>query len=168
MTKKEKHMIAKQYLQRGRDIQRQITQLYEKRSEFFDRATSTTMAISPVKVQTSHSGQGLENAIIGMVDTEEKINNKIAELQMQQWNLQREIQQVRGLPYNQMLYKIFIERKSYDVARKEVNLKPFRVSITVSFCCGMLLMHLPTATRKYLIIQTIQHRTTNNCYMAVI
>lgn len=76
-------MIAKQYLQRGRDIQRQITQLYEKRSEFFDRATSTTMAISPVKVQTSHSGQGLENAIIGMVDTEEKINNKIAELQMQ-------------------------------------------------------------------------------------
>lgn len=72
MTKKEKHMIAKQYLQRGRDIQRQITQLYEKRSEFFDRATSTTMAISPVKVQTSHSGQGLENAIIGMVDTEEK------------------------------------------------------------------------------------------------
>lgn len=126
MTKKEKHMVAKQYLQRGRDIQRQITQLYEKRSEFFDRATSTTMAISPVKVQTSHSGQGLENAIIGMVDTEEKINNKIAELQMQQWNLQREIQQVRGLPYNQMLYKIFIERKSYDVARKEVNLKPFR------------------------------------------
>lgn len=60
MTKKEKHMIAKQYLQRGRDIQRQITQLYEKRSEFFDRATSTTMAISPVKVQTSHSGQGLQ------------------------------------------------------------------------------------------------------------
>lgn len=44
MTKKEKHMIAKNYLQRGRDIQRQITQLYEKRSEFIDRATSTTMA----------------------------------------------------------------------------------------------------------------------------
>lgn len=126
MTKKEKHMIAKQYLQRGRDIQRQITQLYEKRSEFFDRATSTTMAISPVKVQTSHSGQGLENAIIGMVDTEEKINNKIVELQMQQWNLQKEIQQVRGLPYTQILYKIFIEQKSYDVARKEVNLKPFK------------------------------------------
>ncbi len=124
MTKKEKHMIAKQYLQRGRDIQRQITQLYEKRSEFFDRATSTTMAISPVKVQTSHSGQGLENAIIGMVDTEDKIRNKIIELQMQQWNLQKEIQQVHGLPYTQILYKIFIERKSYDVARKEVNLKP--------------------------------------------
>lgn len=83
------------------------------------------MAISPVKVQTSHSGQGLENAIIGMVDTEEKIRNKIVELQMQQWNLQKEIQQVHGLPYTQMLYKIFIERKSYDVARKEVNLKPF-------------------------------------------
>ena len=119
-------MIAKNYLQRGRDIQRQITQLYEKRSEFIDRATSTTMAISPVKVQTSHSGQGLENAIIGMVETEEEIRNKIAELQIQQWNLQREIQRVRGLPYKQMLYKIFIERKSYDVARKEVNLKPFK------------------------------------------
>lgn len=126
MTKKEKHMIAKNYLQRGRDIQRQITQLYEKRSEFIDRATSTTMAISPVKVQTSHSGQGLENAIIGMVETEEEIRNKIAELQIQQWNLQREIQRVHGLPYKQMLYKIFIERKSYDVARKEVNLKPFK------------------------------------------
>lgn len=84
------------------------------------------MAISPVKVRTSHSGQGLENAIIGMVDTEEKIRNKIVELQMQQWNLQKEIQQVRGLPYTQILYKIFIERKSYDVARKEVNLKPFK------------------------------------------
>lgn len=126
MTKKEKHMIAKNYLQRGRDIQRQITQLYEKRSEFIDRATSTTMAISPVKVQTSHSGQGLENAIIGMIETEEEIRNKIAELQIQQWNLQREIQRVHGLPYKQMLYKIFIERKSYDVARKEVNLKPFK------------------------------------------
>lgn len=126
MTKKEKHMIAKNYLQRGRDIQRQITQLYETRSNYIDRATSTTMAISPVKVQTSHSGQGLENAIIGMVDTEEKIRNKIIELQMQQWNLQKEIQQVRGLPYTQILYKIFIERKSYDVARKEVNLKPFK------------------------------------------
>lgn len=126
MTKKEKHMIAKQYLQRGRGVQRQITQLYEKRSEFIDRATSTTMAISPVKVQTSHSGQGLENAIIGMIETEEEIRNKIAELQIQQWNLQREIQRVHGLPYKQMLYKIFIERKSYDVARKEVNLKPFR------------------------------------------
>lgn len=125
MTRKEKHMIAKNYLQRGRDIQRKITQLYETRSNYIDRATSTTMAISPVKVQTSHSGQGLENAIIGMVDTEEKIRNKIAELQMQQWNLQKEIQQVHGLPYTQMLYKIFIERKSYDVARKEVNLKPF-------------------------------------------
>lgn len=101
-------MIAKQYLQRGRDIQRQITQLYEKRSEFIDRATSTTMAISPIKVQTSHSGQGLENAIIGMVETEEEIRNKIAELQIQQWNLQREIQRVHGLPYKQMLYKIFI------------------------------------------------------------
>lgn len=87
---------------------------------------STTMAISPVKVQTSHSGQGLENAIIGMVETEEEIRNKIAELQIQQWNLQREIQRVHGLPYKQMLYKIFIERKSYDVARKEVNLKPFK------------------------------------------
>lgn len=119
-------MIAKNYLQRGRDIQRQITQLYETRSNYIDRATSTTMEISPVKVQTSHSGQGLENAIIGMVDTEEKIRNKIAELQMQQWNLQKEIQQVHGLPYTQMLYKIFIERKSYDVARKEVNLKPFK------------------------------------------
>lgn len=128
MTKKEKHMIAKNYLQRGRDIQRQITQLYEKRSEFIDRATSTTMAISPVKVQTSHSGQGLENAIIGMVETEEEIRNKIAELQIQQWNLQREIQRVHGLPYKQMLYKIFIERKSYDVARKEVNLKPVKVN----------------------------------------
>ena len=83
MTKKEKHMIAKQYLQRGRDIQRQITQLYEKRSEFIDRATSTTMAISPVKVQTSHSGQMLENAIIGMVDTEEKIRNKITNAAME-------------------------------------------------------------------------------------
>ena len=126
-------MIAKNYLQRGRDIQRQITQLYETRSEFIDRATSTTMAISPVKVQTSHSGQGLENAIIGMVDTEEKIRNKIAELQMQQWNLQKEIQQVHGLPYTQMLYKIFIERKSYDVARKEVNLKPFKGMRTKSW-----------------------------------
>ena len=126
MTAKEKHMIAKNYLQRGRDIQRQITQLYETRSNYIDRATSTTMAISPVKVQTSHSGQGLENAIIGMVDTEEKIRNKIVELQMQQWNLQKEIQQVHGLPYTQILYKIFIERKSYDVARKEVNLKPFK------------------------------------------
>lgn len=126
MTRKEKHMIAKNYLQRGRDIQKQITQLYETRSNYIDRATSTTMAISPVKVQTSHSGQGLENAIIGMVDTEEKIRNKIVELQMQQWNLQKEIQQVQGLPYTQMLYKIFIERKSYDVARKEVNLKPFK------------------------------------------
>lgn len=61
-----------------------------------------------------------------MVETEEEIRNKIAELQIQQWNLQREIQRVHGLPYKQMLYKIFIERKSYDVARKEVNLKPFR------------------------------------------
>lgn len=126
LTKKEKHMIAKNYLQRGRDIQRQITQLYETRSNFIDRATSTTMAISPVKVQTSHSGQMLENAIIGMVDTEEKIRNKIEELQVQQWNLQKEIQRVHDLPYKQMLYKIFIERKFYDVARKEVNLKPFK------------------------------------------
>ena len=75
-------MIAKNYLQRGRDIQRQITQLYETRSNFIDRATSTTTAISPVKVQTSRSGQMLENAIIGMVDTEEKIRNKIEELQV--------------------------------------------------------------------------------------
>lgn len=122
MTAKEKHLIAKNYLQRGRDIQRQITQLYETRSNYIDRATSTTMAISSVKVQTSHSGQGLENAIIGMVDTEEKIRNKIAELQMQQWDLMREIQQVHQIPYIQMLYKVFIERKHPDAARKEISL----------------------------------------------
>lgn len=51
MTKKEKHMIAKNYLQRGRDIQRQITQLYETRSNYIDRATSTT-SLSDVFGQT--------------------------------------------------------------------------------------------------------------------
>ena len=126
MITKEKHLAAKEYLQRGRLINSQIKRLYEKRLNYMDKATSITMAISPVKVQTSHSGQALENAIIGMVDTEEKIRNKIVELQIQQWNLQKEIQQVHGLPYTQILYKIFIERKSYDVARKEVNLKPFK------------------------------------------
>ena len=60
------------------------------------------------------------------MQSEEKIRNKIEELQVQQWNLQKEIQRVHDLPYKQMLYKIFIERKSYDVARKEVNLKPFK------------------------------------------
>lgn len=64
MTKKEKHMIAKQYLQRGRDIQRQITQLYEKRSEFFDRATSTTMAMQKSLVQIRDFCFGLKDDII--------------------------------------------------------------------------------------------------------
>lgn len=126
MKAKEKHLAAKEYLQRGRLIHSQIKRLYEKRLNYMDKATSITASLTPVKVQTSHSGQQMENAIIGMVVTQEEIENKIVEMQMMQQNLIQEIRRIHELPYEQMLYKVFIERKHPDEARKEINLTKWK------------------------------------------
>lgn len=122
MTAKEKHLYAKRYLQRGRVLEKQIKKLQAVRLDYVDRTTSITAAISPVKVQTSHSGKKLEDAVVGMVYTEKEIEEKITELQITQWKLMKEIQQVHDIPYEQMLYKVFIECKHPNVARKEIRL----------------------------------------------
>lgn len=72
-------MTAKEYLERIREIDREIDLLIAERNRTLDIVLQITVDPSDVRVQSGSISSRVENAAIRMIDLSEKIDNKIDE-----------------------------------------------------------------------------------------
>lgn len=75
-------MTTEEYLQSIRDMTYKITALEKMRDDLvIDRVPSRSFTYDDLRVQTSPTGDSLENAVIGAVEEERKLEKKIKETQ---------------------------------------------------------------------------------------
>ena len=73
-------MTTEEYLQSIRDMTYKITALEKMRDDLvIDRVPSRSFTYDDLRVQTSPTGDSLENAVIGAVEEERKLEKKIKE-----------------------------------------------------------------------------------------
>lgn len=124
MEKKQK-LTAHRYLNQCRVMQKKIDKLILKKQEYYEKSTSISSHLSPIKVQSSFNNHRMEEAVVDMVTLEEEIQKQIFDMQMQQNKIMDEIQQVRQLPYVQILYNVYIRGMHPRLAKKGINLKRY-------------------------------------------
>lgn len=114
-------MTAKRYLSELQLIQMEIEQLQEEREMYLEMATSISVRLSPVKVQTSGSVDRIGDNTSKAADLAGKIDKKINKLMEKQQEITNMIRSLHDKNYIQVLYKVYVQFKSLRVTALEMH-----------------------------------------------
>lgn len=115
-------MTAKQYLGQIRSLDIKIRQRKREIEDLKLSATCTgSISAQGEKVQTSASGDKLLNAVARYVDLEAEIQGMIKDMQKRRHKIISEIQSLEDSRYVEILYKRYVEFKSFDLIAVEMK-----------------------------------------------
>lgn len=115
-------MTAKQYLGQIRSLDIKIRQRKREVEELRLSATCTESTSSQgEKVQTSASGDKLLNAVARYVDLEAETQSMIDDMQKKRHKIIAEIQSLEDSRYIEILYKRYVEFKSFEFIACEMH-----------------------------------------------
>ncbi|MCD8042445.1 MAG: DUF1492 domain-containing protein [Tannerellaceae bacterium] len=116
-------MTAKEYLSELYAMETMLECQRERYRECIDCATSTTIPINQVKVQSSKSDNGrIEKYMTMAADIEQDINQAESDYYNYKYKLMKLIQGMHNTHYMQILFKVYIQFKSVYQASKEMDL----------------------------------------------
>lgn len=115
-------MTAKQYLGQIRSLDIKIRQRKREIEELKLSATCTgSISAQGEKVQTSASGDKLLNAVARYVDLEAETQGMIDAMQKRRHDIIAEIQSLEDSRYIEILYKRYVEFKSFEFIACEMH-----------------------------------------------
>ena len=115
-------MTAKQYLGQIRSLDIKIRQRKREIEELKLSATCTgSISVQGEKVQTSASGDKLLNAVARYVDLEAETQGMIDSMQKRRHDIIAEIQSLEDSRYIEILYKRYVEFKSFEFIACEMH-----------------------------------------------
>jgi hypothetical protein len=114
-------MTAKEYLERIREIDREIDLLIAERNRTLDIVLQITVDPSDVRVQSGSISSRVENAAIRMIDLSEKIDKKIDEYIDMKAEAGRLIDRLDDSRYRAVLkYRYIDGMKWRDISKKMI------------------------------------------------
>ena len=114
-------MNAKQYLSRIQELDEQIKELQVAKEMYLDIATSTSCAISTVKVQKTSQAEKMADAVVDAENVDADIQRYTLELMGISRNTVKLIQKTRNPLYIKILYKKYIQFKTLYSISKEID-----------------------------------------------
>jgi len=115
-------MTAKQYLGQIRSLDIKIRQRKREIEDLKLSATCTgSISAQGEKVQTSASGDKLLNAVARYVDLEAETQSMIKDMQKRRHKIIAEIQELEDSRYIEILYKRYVEFKSFEYIAYEMH-----------------------------------------------
>lgn len=113
-------MTAKEWLNRGWELNKKIDKLIEKQAMAYQRACKVTPTLVQDKVQAS-GGKSREDWIITRMEYEEEINSKIDELYQIKCEILRVISQINNNTYKKLLEERYANFKTWGQIAKLLN-----------------------------------------------
>ena len=115
-------MNAQKYLQQIKMLETKIKQK-EEQIEYLKEAASGAGAIryDKDKVQTSMTDSKLENLVIQYMTLEQEVQEQILHLEQVRHRIIGEIQELHDDRYINVLFKRYVEIKSYELIAVEMN-----------------------------------------------
>lgn len=114
-------MTAKEYLERIREIDRELDLLIAERNRTLDIVLQITVDPSDVRVQSASISSRVENAAIRMIDLSEKIDKKIDEYIDMKAEAGRLIDRLDDSRYRAVLkYRYIAGMKWRDISKKMI------------------------------------------------
>ena len=98
-----------------------IEQLQEEREMYLEMATSISVRLSPVKVQTSGSVDRIGDNTTKAADLGKRIDEEINILLNRQQETIKMIQSLRNVNYMQVLFKVYVQFKTIKQAAVEMK-----------------------------------------------
>lgn len=114
-------MTAKRYLSELQLIQMEIEQLQEEREMYLEMATSISVRLIPVKVQTSGSVDRIGDNTSKAADLAMMIDKKINKLMEKQQEITNMIRGLHDKNYIQVLYKVYVQFKTIKQVAVEMK-----------------------------------------------
>lgn len=114
-------MTAKRYLSELQLMSAKIEQLQEEREMYLEMATSISVRLSPVKVQTSGSVDRIGDNTTKAADLGKRIDEEINILLNRQQETIKMIQSLHNADYMRVLFKIYVQFKTVKVASQEMK-----------------------------------------------
>lgn len=114
-------MTAKRYLSELQLMSAKIEQLQEQRQMYLEMATSISVRLSPVKVQTSGSVDRIGDNTTKAADLGKRIDEEINILLNRQQETIKMIQSLHNADYMRVLFKVYVQFKTVKQASAEMN-----------------------------------------------
>lgn len=114
-------MTAKRYLSELQLIQMEIEQLQEEREMYLEMATSISVRLSPVKVQTSGSVDRIGDNTSKAADLARMLDKKVNKLMEKQQEITNMIRGLHDKNFIQVLYKVYVQFKTIKQAAVEMK-----------------------------------------------
>lgn len=112
---------ARDYLNQIRRIEKSIARLNELLAETFSRATGTPTELRADVVQTSPSGDKLEQAAVELIEIREQIAEETTKLARAKLTILREIRTMKNERYVDVLYLRYVRGHSFEQIAVEMN-----------------------------------------------
>lgn len=115
-------MTAKEYLNGLKYRKQRIDRLMEKRSEIMEKAASTgSIDMSRERVQVSRTNDRICNAVSEMAEIDEQIEQQKREYFEEMDSMTQRIRELRDVNYIQVLYKVYVQLKSFKQVAGETK-----------------------------------------------
>ena len=114
-------MTAKQYLSKLQVMKTRIEQLQEQRQMYLEMATSITVPLNPVKVQTSRTVDRMGDNTSKAADLGKEIDEEINNVLYKQQEVVEQIQSLRNVDYVRVLFKVYVQLKTIKQASAEMG-----------------------------------------------
>ncbi len=115
-------MTAREYLSELQLMKTEIEQLQERKQMYLDKATSITVALDPVKVQSSPVADRMGDNVSRAADLDARIDRELCSFWDKQDEVTKQIQGIHNVKYMQLLFKVYIQEKSIRQAAGEMKM----------------------------------------------
>lgn len=115
-------MTAREYLSGLQLMKAKIEQLQERKQMYLDKATSITVALDPVKVQSSPVADRMGDNVSRAADLDARIDRELCSFWDKQDEVTKQIQGIHNVKYMQLLFKVYIQEKSIRQAAGEMKM----------------------------------------------
>lgn len=114
-------MNAQRYLGSPHSIRREIAQLEESKQYFLERASSITVPVDHIKVQTSTTPDRVANNVTNANSLDEEIDRLHSVLWKRENNIMKMIRHMHDVNYMQVLFKVYMQGKTIKQASQEMG-----------------------------------------------
>ena len=104
---------AKRVLKEYRQLDKEISEKYERIAHLFDSATRATPTLEAERVSGTSEHSKLEMAMIRKIDLEKQLDSKIDELRRKNFEIQNAIDAMEDARERRVLFLRYLEGKSW-------------------------------------------------------
>lgn len=114
-------MKAQRYLGSPYSIKREIAQLQESKQYFLERASSITVPVNHIKVQTNTTADMVGNGVTNARSLDEEINRLYSVLWKRENNIIKMLHHMHNVDYMKVLFKVYVQGKTIKQASQEMR-----------------------------------------------